>query len=77
MIVKKPWSKKQKLLTEFNEWRSSMRSGDLLTRETLFALCQGAASRSQPCLWCEDCRKVGFLTCIACGQKLVTQKKWK
>ena len=76
MTLKKPWSKKQKLLGEFDAWRSSM-SHDPEDRETMWNECQGKASQGLPCLWCLQCRLAGYLTCIACGQAIKTQKKLK
>ena len=74
MTLKKPWGAKQKLLSEFSEWKTSMNQGTKFDRETMWNLCQGMAASGLPCVWCDDCRKVGFRTCIACGQAIKTQK---
>ena len=76
MNLKKLGILQQKLLSEFSEWKTSMSKtpGD---KHTIWNLCQGQASKGLPCLWCDDCRNVGFRTCIACGQAIKTQKTLK
>ena len=76
MILKKPWTAQQKLLSEFSDWKTSM-SRTLRNRAKMWTLCQYQAALGQPCLWCDDCRMVGYRICIACGQAIKTQKTLK
>ena len=69
----KPWSRKQKLLSEFEAWRASMQHL-AENRRKYWELIKEKAARGEPCIWCDDCKKVGFAICLACGQAIITHK---